>query len=165
MTVIPVHCFKNFVSYLIIKNSWCKNPWGSALLTNIKVIPKIFVQIWGVFFISSTNFKLKQVLVNSKFSKVCRMVSENYLIRLFIEGQVSFLNCSENLSRADVSLKQIANLVRDCFSTKISLKWLLLEQMLYKPQSFTKHLRLTLIFMWNCALREKFNFCFLRVFC
>ena len=27
-------------------------------------------------------------------------------------------------------------------------------------RSITKHLRQTLIFMWNSALREKFNFCF-----
>ena len=32
-------------------------------------------------------------------------------------------------------------------------------------QSFTKYLRLTLVFVRNNALREKFNFCFTRVFC
>ena len=32
-------------------------------------------------------------------------------------------------------------------------------------QSFTKHLGLTLVFMWNNALREKFIFCFSKVFC
>ena len=32
-------------------------------------------------------------------------------------------------------------------------------------QPFTKYLRLTLVFMLNSTLREKFNFCFLRVFC
>ena len=32
-------------------------------------------------------------------------------------------------------------------------------------QSFTKYLRLTLVFIWNSALREKFNFCFLKGFC
>ena len=31
-------------------------------------------------------------------------------------------------------------------------------------QSSTKYLRLTLVFMWNCTLREKFCFCFSRVF-
>ena len=29
----------------------------------------------------------------------------------------------------------------------------------------TKYLRPTLVFMWNSALRENFNFCFSRVFC
>ena len=33
-----------------------------------------------------------------------------------------------------------------------------------KLQPFTKYLRLTLVFLWNSALREKFNFCFSRVF-
>ena len=33
-----------------------------------------------------------------------------------------------------------------------------------KLQSFTGYLRLTLVFMWNSALREKFNFSFLVVF-
>ena len=32
-------------------------------------------------------------------------------------------------------------------------------------QSFTKNLRLTLVFMINGAVREKFNFCFSRDFC
>ena len=34
---------------------------------------------------------------------------------------------------------------------------------IYQP--FTKHLRLTLVFMWNNALWEKFDLCFSRVFC
>ena len=34
-----------------------------------------------------------------------------------------------------------------------------------KLQSCTKYLRLTLVFMCNSALREKFNSCFSRVFC
>ena len=34
----------------------------------------------------------------------------------------------------------------------------------YNLQSFTKYLRLTLVFMWNSALREKFKFCFSRAF-
>ena len=33
------------------------------------------------------------------------------------------------------------------------------------PQSFTKHLRTTLVFMWNSALRQKFNFCISEDFC
>ena len=32
-------------------------------------------------------------------------------------------------------------------------------------QSFAKYLRLTQVFMWNSALREKLNFCFSRGFC
>ena len=32
-------------------------------------------------------------------------------------------------------------------------------------QQLTKYLRLTLVFMWNSAQREKFSFCFSRVFC
>ena len=32
-------------------------------------------------------------------------------------------------------------------------------------QSFTKYLRLTLVFMWNSALREEYNFYFSRAFC
>ena len=31
-------------------------------------------------------------------------------------------------------------------------------------QSFTKYLRLTLVFMWTGALQKKFNFCFSTVF-
>ena len=44
------------------------------------------------------------------------------------------------------------------------LIWLLEKMNLYLPiswlQSSTNYLRLTLIFMWNSALREKFIFCF-----
>ena len=34
----------------------------------------------------------------------------------------------------------------------------------FHRQSFTKYVRLTLVSMWNNALREKLNFCFSRVF-
>ena len=37
-------------------------------------------------------------------------------------------------------------------------------QKCFQRQSFTKYLRLTLVSMSNSALREKFNFCFSRVF-
>ena len=33
-----------------------------------------------------------------------------------------------------------------------------------EPQSFAEYLRLTLVFMWNSALPEKFDFCFSRDF-
>ena len=32
-------------------------------------------------------------------------------------------------------------------------------------QSLTKYLRQTLVFIWNCALRERFNLCFSGVLC
>ena len=35
---------------------------------------------------------------------------------------------------------------------------------MYKLKSFTKYLELTVFFMWNSALQEKFNFCFWRGF-
>ena len=35
----------------------------------------------------------------------------------------------------------------------------------FQRQSFTKYLRLTLVFMQNSGLREKFNSYFSRVFC
>ena len=44
----------------------------------------------------------------------------------------------------------------------------LIESIMGKTQDLqqvTKYLRLTLVFMWNSAQREKFNFCFSRVFC
>ena len=34
-----------------------------------------------------------------------------------------------------------------------------------QPQQLTRYLRLTLVFMWNGTQREKFSFCFSRVFC
>ena len=37
-------------------------------------------------------------------------------------------------------------------------------QKCFQRQSFTKYVRLTLVSMSNSALREKFNFCFSRVF-
>ena len=35
----------------------------------------------------------------------------------------------------------------------------------FQRQSFTKYLRLALVFTGNSALREKFNVCFSRVLC
>ena len=47
-----------------------------------------------------------------------------------------------------------------------SVKWKKVEQLLCleSPQSWAKYLRQTLVFMWNSALREKFNFYFFRSF-
>ena len=36
--------------------------------------------------------------------------------------------------------------------------------MSHMPQSFTKDLKRALVFMWNSALRQKFNFSFSRAF-
>ena len=41
----------------------------------------------------------------------------------------------------------------------------ILTRKCFQKQSFTKFLRLTLVFMWNSPLREKLNFCFSIVFC
>ena len=50
---------------------------------------------------------------------------------------------------------------------KLTVMWLrrFIVDKYLKQQSFTKCLRLTLVFMWNNALREKFTFCFSTVFC
>ena len=45
----------------------------------------------------------------------------------------------------------------------ITLKHIIIDK-IYKLQSLTKYLRLTLVFMWNNALRAKFNFCFFQGF-
>ena len=38
------------------------------------------------------------------------------------------------------------------------------SKIMSNQQSFTKHVRVTLVFMRNSGLRKKFNFCFSRVF-
>ena len=44
--------------------------------------------------------------------------------------------------------------------------WDMLEvKKCFQRQSFTKYLELTLVFMGNSALREKYSFCFSIVFC
>ena len=50
------------------------------------------------------------------------------------------------------------DIVNSDYLARIALVFLLL-------QPFTKYLRLTLVSMWNSALRGKFNLCFSRVFC
>ena len=40
----------------------------------------------------------------------------------------------------------------------------LAAQLCFQRQSFKEYLRQTLVFMWNSALREKFNFYFSGVF-
>ena len=51
---------------------------------------------------------------------------------------------------------------RNSYFNKILLGCLV--NMFFNLQSFTKYLGLILVFMWNGVLREKFNFCFSRVF-
>ena len=45
------------------------------------------------------------------------------------------------------------------------MDYLILLYMDYDLQSFTKYFRQTLVFMWNRALRETFNFFFSGVLC
>ena len=62
-------------------------------------------------------------------------------------------------------------MARVCGMSIINSSWLTLHLIFYLfnsakgLQSFTKYFRLTLVFKWNSALWEKFNFCFSRVFC
>ena len=57
------------------------------------------------------------------------------------------------------------------FSLALLIKVLLikkawsLNKRLLTLQARTKYLRKTLVFMWNGALRKKFNFCFSTIFC
>ena len=47
----------------------------------------------------------------------------------------------------------------------VELNWFLEAVLLYVIlQSLSKYLRLTLVFMWNSWILEKFNFCVARVF-
>ena len=55
--------------------------------------------------------------------------------------------------------------VRSVASFFISIYGHITSSKTKKLQPFTKYLRLTLVFMQNSALQEKFNFCFSRVFC
>ena len=48
---------------------------------------------------------------------------------------------------------------------KVNIKKDFSECICKQLQPVTKYLRLTLVFTWNSALQEKFNFNFLRVFC
>ena len=52
---------------------------------------------------------------------------------------------------------QVNNVVNKCDKTRPLPKNVYL-------QTFTKYLRQTLVFMWNSALREKFNFYFCKSF-
>ena len=50
--------------------------------------------------------------------------------------------------------------------TKLEGVWgELTARICFRRNAFTKNLRITLVFMCNSAVREKFVFCFLRVFC
>ena len=68
---------------------------------------------------------------------------------------ISVGNCVKNL-RVSQNFKQI----------KFDRVWGKLEaKNCFQRQSFTRHLRQTLVLMWNSALREKFNFYFAGDFC
>ena len=92
-----------------------------------------------------------QVVKNVSVKRSEKQLPRKGKFRTFLQ-----LNCS-NFSLKLVKSLIVTKIVREI---KFQEVWGELEaKKCFQKQSFTKYLRLTLVFMWNSALREKFNFC------
>ena len=88
-------------------------------------------------------------------------------------ARMSLMKCYWMLQNVKVTAFIVSKLLRENQQgrqnypnpTRLELTNSLLKHLLINLQLFTKYLGLTLVSMWNRALREKFNFCFSRVFC
>ena len=64
---------------------------------------------------------------------------------------------TENQLQTKGQIEQSNDLFINCISKSLNKN--LVHALIYL-QSFTKYLRQIIVFMWNSALRENFNFCF-----
>ena len=133
--------FMSFLTVLTVKNS--------HILT-------------GIFFI----FLKERLRPNSKSCKTIFGPQRKDRKSSYHVRQISALFCKL------VALNLGQNCVKDIKVTKIVKQikfqgtWAILEAKNYfQRQPRTKYLRKTLAFLWNRALREKFNFYFQGVFC
>ena len=117
--------------------------------------PPIWVQILDYFlscFIHKNCWKSKKSLC------LYRLLKKYFVLKSW---KLPFLLLLKKKTKRNKALK-IPKYWSDGENIWLSLLDLLYEQNILQP--FTKYLRLTLVSMWNSALREKVNFCFSRVF-
>ena len=106
---------------------------------------------------------LKQTLkfFNTKFWAQWKGQKSSYQIR-----QILALFCSLNALILDWNSMSGLRVTKIVKEIKFKGVWGELESKKgFQRKPFTKYLRLTLVFRWNSALPEKFNFYFSRVFC
>ena len=98
--------------------------------------------------------------------KVAPLSSSDFLTNLICWGVVVFVRLDKSIEWVYNSFGDASNLISALlYSYRFLTFWQVFhwsESVSYL-QSFTKYLRLTLVFLWNSALWEKFYFCFSRV--
>ena len=103
----------------------------------------------GTYFIKKF---LEQTSFNTKFETHWKGRKSSYQVR---QNLAPFLKISCSSFRLKLRLTKI---VQEIKSEEV---WRKLEaRNSFQRQSFTKHFGKTLVFMWNRALREKFDLCF-----
>ena len=91
-----------------------------------------------------------QAIVNTKALNVCCCAPKHF-VKVFL---------SENIF---VRLKHICTPGAPHFFYTLSRQFIIIAYAV-DPQSFKNYLRHSLIFMWNSAIHEEFNFCFYEIF-
>ena len=119
----------------------------------------IYTRVYFIFL--KTVLKQTWTFFNTKFQPQWKDLKSSYQVRIILALFYNLIalildeNCVEGL--------RVTKIVKEI---KFQSVWGELKaKNCFQKQSFTKYLRLTLVFMWNRALREKFDFCFSRVFC
>ena len=141
-----------------------------------------FFQRKSVVFAISRNTAIDCILMHNfnfcNFFQSLKVVLLNMVANLMVSAKfftlgllelntclLWFLSLTLGFLWENVSWPQFyKNLTRKTFFFFEEWSWFKFNSFRLALQPFPKYMRLTLVSMWNSALREKFNFCFSRTF-
>ena len=132
--------------YLYNQTKFVKNSHISSKIYLI-FLKNVLKQTWNSF---NTKFQALWKACSSRYQVKRILALFCDLIRLILgQSSVEVFGVTENVK--EINFEGVWDKLE-------SKKW-------FKRQQLTKNQRLTPVSMWNNALREKFHFCFSRVFC
>ena len=144
---------KNLLNYQNVSKYYEHGCLENLLLLFMSLLTALIVKnsqiLAGTYFIKKF---LEQTSFNTKFWTHWKGRKSSYQVRQIL---APFLKISCSSFRLKLRLTKI---VQEIKSEEV---WRKLEaRNSFQRQSFTKHFGKTLVFMWNRALREKFDLCF-----
>ena len=119
--------------------------------------------IWGKIYLIFLKNVLKQTRnsFNTKFQAQWKACSSSYQLKQILAVFCDLIH--PILGQRSVEVLGVTKIVKEIKFEGVLDK--LKSKKMFRRILLTKNQRLTLVSMWNNALREKFHFCFPRVFC
>ena len=162
----PLWWKQNLVKHQQVSKYYEKDCLQIFLLLFMSLLPTKFVKnshILGKILFIFLKSVLKQTRnsFNTKYQAQWKACSSSYQLKQILAVFCDLIPLI--LGQSSVEVFVVTDIVK---GNKFEGVWDKLEsKKRFQRQYLTKYQRLTQISMWNNALREKFHFCFPRVFC